>query len=131
MGYLTAQLKNPLHNQFSGSPHDLLVFQKDPGDSNRVSKRKYAIGFICTLAASAANAMMLCLTQLAFQKIIKRETIRAIIDMTIYENVVASLATLIGLFASGDWLNLNAEMQVFKSGKVSYVMTNGGSRIKF
>ncbi|KAL8493409.1 hypothetical protein ACS0TY_024572 [Phlomoides rotata] len=101
----------------------LLVFQKDPGDSNRVSKRKYAIGFICTLAASAANAMMLCLTQLAFQKIIKRETIRAIIDMTIYENVVASLATLIGLFASGDWLNLNAEMQVFKSGKVSYVMT--------
>ncbi|KAL8468431.1 hypothetical protein ACS0TY_031588 [Phlomoides rotata] len=101
----------------------LLVFQKDPGDSNRVSKRKYAIGFICTLAASAAYAMMLSLTQLAFQKIIKRETIRAIIDMTIYENVVASLATLVGLFASGDWLNLNAEMQVFKSGKVSYVMT--------
>ncbi|KAL8468428.1 hypothetical protein ACS0TY_031585 [Phlomoides rotata] len=100
----------------------LLVFQNEPGDSNKASKRKYAIGFICTLGASAGYAIMLSLTQLAFQKIIKRETIRAIIDLTIYQNAVATFAIIIGLFASGDWKKMNAEMNVYKSGKVSYVM---------
>ncbi|KAL8460860.1 hypothetical protein ACS0TY_032384 [Phlomoides rotata] len=100
----------------------LLVFQNDPGDSNKASKRKYAVGFICTLGASAGYAIMLSLTQLAFQKIIKRESIRAIIDLTIYQSAVATFAIIIGLFASGDWKKMNAEMNVYKSGKVSYVL---------
>lgn len=100
----------------------LLVFQTDSGDSNKASKRKYAIGFVCTLCASAGYAIMLCLTQLAFVKIIKRETIRAVIDMSICENVVATVVIVIGLFASGDWRRLNDEMSGYKSGSVSYVM---------
>lgn len=100
----------------------LLVFQTDPGDSNKTSKRKYVIGFICTLAASAGYALMLSVTQLAFQKIIKKETLRAIIDMSIYQSVVATVAIVIGLFASGDWRKLNREMEEYKLGKVSYVM---------
>ncbi|KAL2473736.1 putative purine permease 10 [Forsythia ovata] len=100
----------------------LLVFQKDSGDSNKTSKGKYALGFIFTIAAAACYALILSLTQLAFQKIIKRETLRAILNMSIYQNLVASFIILIALFASGDWKNLNEEMDTFKTGKVSYVM---------
>ncbi|KAL0363541.1 UNVERIFIED_CONTAM: putative purine permease 10 [Sesamum calycinum] len=100
----------------------LLVFQTDPGDSNKTTKNKYVIGFICTLAASAGYALMLSLTQLAFHKVIKKETLRAVIDMTIYQSVVASVIIVIGLFASGEWRTLNREMEEYKLGKVSYVM---------
>ncbi|CAI9760121.1 unnamed protein product [Fraxinus pennsylvanica] len=100
----------------------LLVFRKDSGDSNKTSKAKYALGFICTIVAAACYALILSLTQLSFQKIIKQETLKAILNMSIYQNLVASLVILIGLFASGDWKNLNEEMVTFKTGKVSYVM---------
>ncbi|KAL0305531.1 UNVERIFIED_CONTAM: Purine permease 21 [Sesamum radiatum] len=100
----------------------LLVFQTDPGDSNKTTKNKYVIGFICTLAASAGYALMLSLTQLAFHKVIKKETLRAVIDMTIYQSVVATGIIVIGLFASGEWRTLNREMEEYKLGKVSYVM---------
>lgn len=98
----------------------LLVFQPDGGGG--ASKRKYAVGFICTVAASAGYAIMLSLTQLAFQKLIKKETIRSVIDMTIYQNLVATAVIVIGVFASGDWRKLKAEMEGFEEGQVSYVM---------
>ncbi|KAK4399322.1 putative purine permease 10 [Sesamum angolense] len=97
----------------------LLVFQTDPGDSNKTTKNKYVIGFLCTLAASAGYALMLSLTQLAFHKVIKKETLRAVIDMTIYQSAVASVIIVIGLFASGEWRTLNREMEEYKLGKVS------------
>ncbi|XP_047953931.1 probable purine permease 10 [Salvia hispanica] len=102
----------------------LLVFEPDTatGGPTKISKRKYAIGFICTLAASAGYAIMLSLTQLAFQHLIKRETTRAIVDMTVYQNLVATVAIVAGLFAAGDWRRLGAEMEGFKTGRVSYVM---------
>ncbi|KAL8032311.1 hypothetical protein ABFX02_13G087900 [Erythranthe guttata] len=100
----------------------LLVFQTDSGDSNKVSKSKFTIGFLCTLAASAGYALMLSLTQLAFQRIIKKETLRAVVDLTVYQSLVATCAILIGLFASGDWGKLSAEMEGYKSGRLSYVM---------
>ncbi|KAK6124069.1 hypothetical protein DH2020_042154 [Rehmannia glutinosa] len=100
----------------------LLVFQKDPGDANQTTKKKYVIGFLCTLGASAVYALMLSMTQLAFQKIIKKETIRSIVDMTIYQNAIATIVIVIGLFASGDWRRLEGEMREYKLGRVSYVM---------
>lgn len=100
----------------------LLVFQPDGGDTAAASKRKYAVGFICTVAASAGYAIMLSLTQLAFQKLIKKETVRSIIDMSVYQNLVATVVIMVGLFASGDWRKLTAEMEGFEEGKVAYVM---------
>ncbi|KAH6825591.1 Drug/metabolite transporter superfamily protein [Perilla frutescens var. hirtella] len=101
----------------------LLVFVPDSDNpSNKISKKKYIVGFICTVAASAGYAIMLSLTQLAFQKLIKKETIRAVVDMTVYQNLVATFVIIIGLFASGDWKKLNGEMEGFTSGKVSYIM---------
>ncbi|KAK6124153.1 hypothetical protein DH2020_042126 [Rehmannia glutinosa] len=87
-----------------------------------VTKKKYVVGFLCTLGASAIYALMLSMTQLAFQKIIKRETIRSIVDMTIYQNLIATVVIVIGLFASGDWRRLEGEMREYKLGRVSYVM---------
>ncbi|XP_050367513.1 probable purine permease 10 [Argentina anserina] len=100
----------------------LLVLQGDNGDASTISKSKYIIGFICTVAASAGYALTLSLTQLAFAKVIKKETSRAIMDMTVYQSVVATTIILVGLFASGDWKGIPHEMKVYKLGKVSYIM---------
>ncbi|KAK4488188.1 hypothetical protein RD792_003931 [Penstemon davidsonii] len=100
----------------------LLVFQTDSGESNKSSKKKFAIGFLCTLGASAGYALGLSLTQLAIHKVIRKKSISAILDMAIYQNMVASFVIVIGLFASGEWKKLGKEMEGFGLGKVSYVM---------
>ncbi|GLT52585.1 hypothetical protein SLA2020_259170 [Shorea laevis] len=101
----------------------LLVFQNDSSNSNDVSKGKYAIGFICTLVASAGYGLLLSLIQFVFQKVLKRVTRNAILDMIIYPSIVATCFVLVGLFASGEWKSLKGEMEEFKLGRVSYLMT--------
>ncbi|KAJ9558229.1 hypothetical protein OSB04_012843 [Centaurea solstitialis] len=82
----------------------LLVFQNSSEESVNTSKGKYAFGFICTICASAD------------------ESFRAVVAMIIYQSMVSSLVITIGLFASGDWRRLGAEMMKFELGKVAYVM---------
>jgi hypothetical protein len=43
-------------------------------------------------------------------------------DMIIYQSLVATCATLVGLFASGEWNGIKKEMEEFEIGKVSYVL---------
>ncbi|KAJ9558227.1 hypothetical protein OSB04_012841 [Centaurea solstitialis] len=100
----------------------LLVFQSDSEQTGETSKRKYMIGFVCTVAASAGWGLMLSATQLAFQKILKSETYKVVFEMILYQNLIASVVILVGLFASGEWKNIKGEMEGFESGKVSYVM---------
>ncbi|CAK9327581.1 unnamed protein product [Citrullus colocynthis] len=103
----------------------LLVFHTEPvsdGSDHPVSRAKFITGFICTVAASAGYGLMLSLTQLAFKKVIKKESFKAVMDMIIYQSMVASSAILIGLFASGEWRSLKREMDGFDLGKVSYLM---------
>lgn len=101
----------------------LLVFQTDPSDSSEKSKGKYPIGFLCTVAASAGYGLMLSVTQLFFRKILKKETFRVILDMTIYPALAATCVILIGLFVSRESRTLKREMEEFELGKLSYVMT--------
>lgn len=102
----------------------LLAVHPDSADSTtQASKSKYIIGFLCTLGASATYSLYLSLLELSFKKIIKRETFDAVLDMQIYPSFVATCASIVGLFASGEWINLRAEMKGFQKGKVSYVMT--------
>lgn len=101
----------------------VLVIHNDTENSGNTSKNKYAVGVICTVAASALYAFVLSSTELIFQKILKSKTFRVIIDLTFYECLVATLAVVVGLFASGEWNSLKSEMQDFKLGKVSYIMT--------
>ncbi|XP_028754803.1 probable purine permease 10 isoform X2 [Neltuma alba] len=101
----------------------ILVFHIDsPSASTQVSKQKYVIGFICTVAGSAGYGLVLSLTQLAFGKVFKRVNFKVILDMIIYQFLVATLATLVGLFASGEFRGLQAEMKEYRTGKASYVL---------
>lgn len=100
----------------------LLVFHIDSAPASDSSKGKYVIGFICSLASSAGYALQLSLTQLAFRKVIKRETFRTVMDMIIYVSMVATSATLVGLFASGEWKGLKREMEDYEMGKTSYLL---------
>lgn len=74
------------------------------------------------MLASAGYGLMLSLTQLAFKKVIKKESFKAVMDMIIYQSIVASSVIFIGLFASGEWKTLKGEMDEFHLGKVSYLM---------
>lgn len=101
----------------------LLVFQDDSAESKQVYKRKYAFGFICTVGASAGYGLLLSLTQFAFKNVLKQETFKVVLDMTIYPSLACTIAVLVGLFASGEWKGLGKEMEGFKLGEVSYCMT--------
>ncbi|GMJ00641.1 hypothetical protein like AT4G18220 [Hibiscus trionum] len=102
----------------------LLIFQTNPATHTEVSKGNYAIGFACTLGASAAYGLMLPLTQLTFKKLLKGDQTRAkVFEIVIYQSLVATLAAIVGLFTSGEWKCLSTEMSEFELGKFSYVMT--------
>nr|CAD1818532.1 unnamed protein product [Ananas comosus var. bracteatus] len=73
--------------------------------------------------ASATYSLILSLMQLTFEKVIQRETFSVVLDMQIYTALVATCASVVGLFASGEWRSLKGEMEAYKTGTVSYVMT--------
>ncbi|XP_022757799.1 probable purine permease 11 isoform X2 [Durio zibethinus] len=101
----------------------LLAVNADSENASTVSKGKYAVGFLCTVGASATYSLCLSLIQLSFEKVIKRETFSAVLDMQIYPSFVATCGCVVGLFASGDWKTLSKEMKEYQEGKISYLMT--------
>ncbi|CAK7350259.1 unnamed protein product [Dovyalis caffra] len=110
----------------------LLVFNNESSDDPAgVSKSKYTIGFLCTVAGSAGYGLVLSLSQLIFRKVIKGQTFKVVVDMIIYQQLVATSAILVGLFASGDWHGLTREMDGYTTGKVSYVMNLVGTAISW
>lgn len=108
------------------------MLQKDADDeynsSRKYSKRKYAICFLCTLAASAGYGLMLSATRLSFEKVFKMESLCLIIEMTVYES---SLANLLVIFASGEWRDLRQEMNRFEFGRRAYVMNLIGPAVSW
>ncbi|XWS19793.1 hypothetical protein CRYUN_Cryun31cG0046900 [Craigia yunnanensis] len=93
--------------------------ERPPG----VSNGNYVLGFICAIFATATYGLLLASQQLAFRKVLKRQSFKVVMDLIIYQSLVASIATSIGFFASGDWKLLKREMDGYALGKVSYVMT--------
>ncbi|KAJ4826634.1 hypothetical protein Tsubulata_002237, partial [Turnera subulata] len=100
----------------------LLAFNNESANPTGVSKVKYAIGFICAVAASAVYGLVLSLIQFCSKNVIKRQTFKAVMDMIIYQEIVASVVILIGFFASGEWNGLTREMNGYELGKASYAM---------
>lgn len=88
-----------------------------------VSRGKYLLGFLLTLGASGTYSLILSLMQLTFENVIKKQTFAAVLNMQIYTALVATFASLVGLFASGEWMDLKGEMDSFQSGQFSYLMT--------
>ncbi|XWS12414.1 hypothetical protein CRYUN_Cryun37aG0087700 [Craigia yunnanensis] len=93
--------------------------ERPPG----VSNGKYVLGFICTIFGTATYGLSLASQQLAFRKVLKRQSFKVVIDLTIYQSLVASIATSIGFFASREWKGLKREMEGYALGNTSYVMT--------
>ncbi|KAF5756791.1 putative purine permease, plant [Helianthus annuus] len=91
--------------------------------AKQVSQAKYTLGFVATIGASALYALLLSLTQLSFQKIIKKETFAVVLELQICTSIVASCVSLAGLFASGEWRLLEGEVMNFHDGSLSYAMT--------
>lgn len=100
----------------------LLVFTPDTSNST-TPKGKYAIGFICTVSASAGYALMLSVTQLAFRKLLKGESFGVVVKLIVYQSAVATCFVVLGLFVSGEWRRLSTAMKEYELGSVSYVMT--------
>ncbi|XP_020686305.1 probable purine permease 11 [Dendrobium catenatum] len=99
------------------------VDEDSSGDPADITRGKFILGFILTVGASATYSLILSLMQLTFQKVIKKETFVVVLEMQIYTALVASCASVIGLFASGEWKGLPEEYEGFFKGKASYVMT--------
>lgn len=104
---------------------DLLtgVSEEPLDESAPVSRGKYLLGVVLTLGASCTYSLILSLMQLTFENVIKKRTFSAVLNMQIYTAFVATFASIIGLFASGEWRSLKHEMDMFKSGQFSYLMT--------
>ncbi|XP_020577714.1 probable purine permease 11 [Phalaenopsis equestris] len=92
-------------------------------EGGSVSGNKYAIGIALTLVASAGFSLVLSLTQLAYQKVIKSETFTVVLEMILWTGVVSSVSSLVGLFAGGDWRGIHEEFVGSEKGKVAYIMT--------
>lgn len=103
----------------------LLVFQPDEESSGGSSKGKgyVLVGFICTLFGSAGYALLLSSTERIFRKIMKKRTMKEVMNVVIWQSFFATCAILIGLFASGEWKWVKTEMREYKLGQVSYAMT--------
>ncbi|KAE8708521.1 putative purine permease 9 [Hibiscus syriacus] len=99
----------------------LLISQTNPPTRHGgVLKGKYMVGFLCTIGASAVYGLMLSLTQLSFKKILKGAHV---LEIVMYQSLVATFVSVVGLFTSGEWRGLLMEMAEFELGKFSYVMT--------
>ncbi|KAL0374209.1 UNVERIFIED_CONTAM: putative purine permease 11 [Sesamum radiatum] len=101
----------------------LLAVNEDSDKPSGVSNRKYVIGILTALAASALYSLLLSLMQITFEKVLKKETFSVVLEMQIYTAFVATCVTIVGLFASGEWRTIQGEMDSFTTGKVSYIMT--------
>ncbi|CAI9269388.1 unnamed protein product [Lactuca saligna] len=109
----------------------LLVFQSDSKETGKISRSKYIIGFVCTIAASAGWGLMLSITQLALQKILKSTSYKVVFDITVYQSLIATVVILMGLFASGEWKDIKEEMWDFESGKASYIINLVGTAVSW
>ncbi|XP_019189220.1 PREDICTED: probable purine permease 9 [Ipomoea nil] len=100
----------------------LLIFSPDTTSTSEVASNKdeYMLGVLFTIAASACPALLLSLAQLVFEKIIKRETMKDTLILTVLQCFVATVVTLVGLFASGEWKGLRREMEDYKQGVLAY-----------
>ncbi|KAL4278432.1 hypothetical protein GQ457_03G035760 [Hibiscus cannabinus] len=101
----------------------LLVTNSSSERPAGVSARNYVIGIVCTLLATAVNGLFLASQQMVIRKVLKRQTVRVIIDLVMYQSLVASIVTFIGFLASGEWKGLKREMEGYALGKASYINT--------
>ncbi|XP_027925922.1 probable purine permease 11 [Vigna unguiculata] len=107
----------------------LLAVHSDSSENemSNVTKSKHMVGIWCTIGASAGYALLLCLMQVSFERVLKRETFSVVLDMQIWTSFVASCVCIVGMFASGEGQGLKDEMKSFKAGREVYILTLVGT----
>ncbi|KNA04727.1 hypothetical protein SOVF_196990 [Spinacia oleracea] len=101
----------------------LLVIQSGSSIPEGVSKANYVFGFICAIAYPMAYGLLLTLTEFTFQKILKNDSFEATLDLLLRQSFIASCVAVVGIIATGDWKTIKIEMDQFRFGKLSYVLT--------
>ncbi|XP_014499495.1 probable purine permease 11 [Vigna radiata var. radiata] len=109
----------------------LLAVHSDSSENEtmNVTSSKHMVGISCTIGASAGYALLLCLMQVSFERVLKRETFSVVLDMQIWTSFVASCVCIVGMFASGEWQGLRDEMRRFKAGREVYILTLAGTAL--
>ncbi|KAK8580561.1 hypothetical protein V6N13_143640 [Hibiscus sabdariffa] len=100
-----------------------LVANSGSGKPPAVSDGKYVLGIICTLTATATGGLSLASQQMVFRKVLKRQSVKVVLDVAIYQSLVASIVLSIGFLASGEWKGLKREMEAYAPGKSAYINT--------
>ncbi|CAL1403184.1 unnamed protein product [Linum trigynum] len=102
----------------------LLVFAGDPTtDPRGITKAKYTLGFVCTLASAAGAGLVFAVSGYAFRRVLKAQSLSIVMNMLLFQGMVASGIGVVGLLASGEWKGLGKEMAEYELGTTSYVMT--------
>ncbi|XP_049381962.1 purine permease 21-like [Solanum stenotomum] len=96
-----------------------VIFQNETGDSGEIS---LLIGFTATTFGSLGYALQFSLTELAFQKVFKSGTLKEVMKMSFFIGLFVTITSLTGLFASGNWNDLEKEIGEYRTGKLSYVI---------
>lgn len=105
----------------------LLLFNTNSEIPSGISSDKYTVGLICTIGSSAGYGLMLSLTQLSFQKVLKTETFGVVLEMIVFQSLAATSAAVLGLFISGEWKGLKREMEEFQPGMSTYFVILGST----
>ena len=105
------------------------VGSSSDGTSSKIPHGKYPLGFILTLTASATFALILSLFEVTFEKVVRTRTFRWVLWRQLCTNIVASMVSVCGLFASGEWRTIPGEMAAFKDGRARYVATLVGTAV--
>lgn len=100
-----------------------VIFQNESDDDGEISQKSLLIGFAATTLGSLGFALQFSLTELAFQKVFKSGTLKVVMRLSFFIGLFVTIASLTGLFASGDWRDLKKEMGEYRTGKLSYVIT--------
>ncbi|KAL2331256.1 hypothetical protein Fmac_018837 [Flemingia macrophylla] len=109
----------------------LIAIHSDTSEdkARNVTRKKHMVGIWCTLGGSIGYALLLCLMQLSFDRVLKRETFGVVLEMQIWTSFVASCVAVVGLFASGEGQGLKDEIRRFKAGREVYMLTLIGTAL--
>ncbi|KAL6843947.1 hypothetical protein ACP4OV_026518 [Aristida adscensionis] len=84
---------------------------------------RFPAGFALTLSASALFALILSLTQLAFEAVLRSDALDAVLELQFWSGAAAACVSVAGLFASGEWRGIAGEMDGYRKGRAAYAMT--------
>ncbi|XP_059289338.1 probable purine permease 10 isoform X2 [Lycium ferocissimum] len=99
-----------------------IIFQNETGVSGEISQQSLLIGFAATTFGSLGYALQFSLTELVFQKVFKSGSFKDVMKMSFFICLFVTIASLTGLFASGNWRDLEKEMGEYRTGKLSYII---------